>query len=58
VGIQVADVAGRIVAQQQVICSNGAGRGQLDVAHFSDGVYIVSIQSASVHFVDKLVIGK
>jgi len=55
--IIITDVAGRKVLSNEVDCSN-TGAVQENLSALTDGVYLLKISCGSMHYVDKVVIGK
>ena len=56
--VTVADVAGRIVYSTSLNMAQGAGTHQLDLSNLGNGLYILSIKSASINYNNKVEIAK
>jgi hypothetical protein len=56
--VTVADVAGRIVYSTSLNMAQGTGTHQLDLSNLGNGLYILSIKSASINYNNKVEIAK
>lgn len=56
--VSITDVAGRQVFVADFACTGAGGTKQLNLAPLQDGIYFVSLNSDSFHFIDKLVVAK
>ena len=54
--LMITDMAGREVYKSEMNLSPGSGQKQVDLATLSDGVYVITLRSDTIHFSGKLMI--
>ncbi|MES2703068.1 MAG: T9SS type A sorting domain-containing protein [Bacteroidota bacterium] len=52
--VTISDVAGRNVYHSELAISNGSGVKNVDVSGFTNGLYIISVKSASINYTSKI----
>jgi len=50
----IADITGRAVYNAMVNITAGAGAKQIDLSSFTNGLYVISVKSASVNYNSKI----
>ena len=52
--IMITDIAGREVYKNTISMTKGSGNAPVDLSAFTNGLYIVSVRSASINYTNKI----
>ena len=52
--LTIADVAGRELISTSIAMTPGTGNAQIDLSSLSNGIYVISVKSAAINYVNKI----